>query len=239
MDAWKDPLLRVEEVLAPEGDLLFGTPDLVIRRPPPYRIIDYKTGAISDDTGDLKSSYRRQLLLYAHLERSMPDGGEAEIVEVRPLSGGPVSITVDWDEVAAVVDEARNLVEAFNEYRLEPEVLANPSMSSCGHCPFANSCAVMWNDPPEGLDSAQGIVTAVDQNARDTVSFTLEDVHGSTGVGTLRFLGFSKVQVPVLSNIRLGDEVRIVGFRICEGEVVSARPRGWVRAAVGPFESRS
>lgn len=238
MRDWSEPELRIEEELRPAGERLYGTPDLIVRRPLPYRVIDYKTGSVTDDSGALKAGYRQQLLIYAYLESKMPDGDEPELAVVVPLKGDRVEIVVEWPEVEKIVREAHRLIDVYNEQILEPLQLAAPSLDPCVHCQFATRCPAFWDrlDPDSPVSAFAGVITEIDGAASGATSLSIDVTAGSIAAGPLRLGNLRPDRHPAIANVQVGDHIRVVGLHLVDDEQRIARARGWTRVSVTPEE---
>lgn len=233
VSSWTGAELRIEEMLAPEGELLFGKPDLVVKSPPPYRIEDYKTGAIEED-GQLKDAYRRQLLLYAYLESRMPDCSWPQLAVAVPLSGAPIEIPVTPEAALELADEAATLVASFNSHLEDPLSLARPGVSACGRCPHAARCSAIWPVPEDGFDDLgiiEATVQSIDRVHNGTLSLGVEIEGGTIQVGAAHFYRLSPARIPVVDHLRCGQRIRVVGVS-ADPDGRSIRPMGWTRAAI-------
>ena len=236
---WRDADIRVEEFLSSEEDRLFGKPDLIVRSPQPHRIIDYKTGIVTEgDEGDLKSSYRRQLLLYAQLERRATPGDLPTELAVVPLKGESISFQVDWIEVEAAVADAAALIDSYNAERAEPLSLAKPSPKSCGSCQYAAGCPALWDAVHEtwapDIIAVGGTLTEAISAADGSVTLRLLVREGSLPPGEVVIKRISIATSPDVSHARIGQVVRLVGGRLAEGEEGTVWPSTWSRIALEP-----
>jgi hypothetical protein len=229
---WAGGDARVEEFLAPDDDILFGRPDLIVRSPAPYRVIDYKTGVI-DDAGTLKGSYRRQLLTYAYLENKV-SGGRPSIAIAVPLKGDAISFEIDWDEVSVVADDAHWLVDRFNKLRTTPTLLATPSEAACGACPHAARCDVFWDalDQFPNLVAIAGTVTKVVRTHGNTATLTISARQATLGCDTVHLQRLSLLRFPQLSGVDQGSPIKVVGGRRV-GDTGTVMPTLTTRVTVG------
>lgn len=233
---WHDADIRVEEFLSSEEDRLFGKPDLIVRSPLPHRIIDYKTGGVTEGAeGDLKSSYRRQLLLYAQLERRATPGDLPTHLAVVPLRGEPIDFQVDWAEVEAAVADAAHLIDWYNAERADPLSLARPSPRTCGSCQFAAGCPAMWDAVGEGwaaeLVAVGGTLIDVIIATDGSVTLRLSTHMGTLAGGDVLIKRLPVATSPELQHAQVGQQVRFVGGRIPEGEEGTIWPSSWSRIA--------
>ncbi len=123
-----------------------GRADAVYQSEQGVEIIDYKTGNIydEDESGDshLKTSYRRQLLLYAamyHAETGQwPFRGH-----IVPLVGQQVTIEIDPVAANNEASTALSLLKQFNKSVSEGDSLLSltqPSEQSCRYCTYKTIC---------------------------------------------------------------------------------------------------
>lgn len=233
---WTDADVHAEEFLSSDVDRLFGKPDLIVRLPLPHRIIDYKTGVVTEgDQASLKGSYRRQLLLYAQLERrATPDNPPTHLAVV-PLKGDILEFIVDWEEVDAEVVEAGALMDRYNANLARPLELANPSPSTCGSCQHAAICPAFWlaadsSWGPEVIAIA-GKLQAVMEATDGTVTLEVAASDGTLGQGEFVIKRLPTTTNPGLRSAEVGQLVRLVGGRP-GGDPRTILPSAWSRIAI-------
>lgn len=131
----------VEKELSSRDGLLFGRPDYVDAQA--REIVDYKTGASSDDASVMSPAEARQLRLYVHLafenELAVSRG-----VIVRP-GGQRAEAEVTQSQAEAEGAQARELLAQFNQIAGRPfEAVANPSAETCKFCSCIPFCEPFW-----------------------------------------------------------------------------------------------
>jgi hypothetical protein len=230
--SWADAEILVEQRLTSADGRIYGIPDLVVRRPPPHRIADFKTGGVLDDEGVIHQRYRRQILIYAHLEAqasgSLPTQGV-----VRPLRGNPIAFEISSHAVLAEVDNALTAMRRFNSSVAEPEQLARPSTTTCRTCPHTGRCEPFWRmiaaAAPSELGAVGGVVTAV--HSTDSQGFAIHVMahEGNAGSAEVAVRGIPAPLAPWLASIPPGEHVRIVGLAAIGGTAASFAPRGMLR----------
>lgn len=181
--------VRVEQSQEAASGRIRGRAD-VIRRSPVHEIEDYKSGALyEEDTGELKPSYKTQMLLYAVLEHA--DTGQWPVrASLIPLVGEPAAIEVVPAEAEA---EAGAALSALNSYNgsvssVSPEELARPSPDHCRFCEYAVSCPAFWSTVSEdwrdgAFVAAAGYLRGRESAQRGAIALHVEVVGGSVENG--------------------------------------------------------
>lgn len=200
---------------------LVGQPDLVEGN----TIVDYKSGAIFDDTVDgpsIKAGYARQLRIYGFLVGTSLGKWPTRGV-LLPMLGAKAEIELTRDECRAEAENAVNLLDITNR-RLatarEPSQLASPSADACGRCPYRIMCSAYWDSvsPAFAADKRYG-------DAEGVMLADAERVHGG-GAYALRIsvergsvASGANVVSPLASSVHenaelchLGTRVRIIGL---------------------------
>jgi len=118
-----------------------------VRPADPPMIVDLKTGMLLNSEDELKEIYRRQVLFYARIwSQTNWDNGPVEAV-VEGLDGRSSHVSYDASEARRLLEEsvqsiligyasvqrAANHFEALN-------LLAQPTLLACKHCPYRTSC---------------------------------------------------------------------------------------------------
>ncbi|MDR3326950.1 MAG: PD-(D/E)XK nuclease family protein [Prevotellaceae bacterium] len=128
--------------------LIGGKIDLVIENGNDVEIVDFKTGAITqdclDDEGDIyldvKAEYKEQLLLYAYLyfENTSQFPTRLSLVD---LAKQKFSVEFSQEECKAVFDEAKNLLKTTNDRVTTKTFSANPKEENCKYCLYRPACS--------------------------------------------------------------------------------------------------
>ena len=153
------------------GGRLAGRVDLVRRTSAGIELIDYKSGLVIEqgeaEGADhrVRESYARQVLLYAALVHEN-EGRWPIKVTVESLIQGPHEVTVTPDRAEGAVDEALDLLDAYNREATARAVHGQPDPSTCSWCDFKAVC-------PDFLETAEDSWTG----PSTTVIGTLRTVH--------------------------------------------------------------
>jgi PD-(D/E)XK nuclease superfamily len=168
------------------GGKLRGRAD-VIRRGAEPEIQDYKTGAVLDSQdGDIKRSYRVQMLLYAVLEHE--DNGVWPLrATLIPLEGQPVSIDIDPHEARHAAESCMRALDQYNAAVLDGRPVADlgaASPQSCRFCPYAVRCPAFWDAidrtwAEDGIRAIAGRLLACEMAELGTLAFKVEAQRGA------------------------------------------------------------
>lgn len=131
-----------------QDKLIGGKVDLIIEKRDNIEIIDFKTGAITqdclDDEGetysDIKIEYKEQLKLYAYLyfENTNKFPTDLSLVD---LAKQKFSIEFSEEECKAVFDEAKTLLRSTNDCINTKVFPANPNEENCKYCLNRPACS--------------------------------------------------------------------------------------------------
>lgn len=136
-----------EKWLESNDKLIAGKIDLMIESGEESEIIDFKTGAITqdilDDAGEIfsevKEEYKEQLKLYAYLyfENTGKFPTSLSLVD---LAKQKFSISFSQPECNSIFDEAKKLLHVTNESISNGTFTANPSEANCKYCLYRPAC---------------------------------------------------------------------------------------------------
>jgi RecB family exonuclease len=206
---------------------LRGKVDLIIDSEKLHAVVDYKTGPVMDDAGDVLEDYATQLQLYAVLEHERSGRWPGRGMLLR-FGGAPVHVGLDPFECEQAATGAVEALAAYNELagRVPP---ASPSERVCDLCAFAPSCPAFWEAVSHGWSgrgAVRGIVQWVEASAAGGLTVALAGVHGTLdGDVVLRRLP-DDWDHPA---IRVGAELAIRGVRgDADGRLVPDRSARWV-----------
>lgn len=128
--------------------LIAGKIDLVIEKGQEREIIDFKSGAITqdvlDDTGEMfsevKEEYKGQLKLYAYLyfENTGRFPTELSLVD---LAKQKLSISFSQSECNSIFEEAKKLLDITNQSISNGKFAANPTEGNCKYCLYRPACS--------------------------------------------------------------------------------------------------
>jgi CRISPR/Cas system-associated exonuclease Cas4 (RecB family) len=208
-EAGADADVLCEEELEALGARLHGVVDLIINASESHLVVDYKTGAALEESGEADPKYLRQLQLYAVLERERSDSWPSRALLV-PFGGSPLEVEVDPEECSALgKDLVRRLEEWNDAVGSVPE--ARPSPDNCRFCSYAGRCEALWSDIDEAwsdqLIAVAGVVAWAQTSAAGGVTAQLHSSDGS------RIGGVIVQQLPAEPPLAAGDVIRLVGLR--------------------------
>jgi len=125
-----------------------GKVDLVIENGNEIEIIDFKTGAITqdclDDEGeiysDVKNEYKEQLKLYAYLyfENTNKFPTDLSLVD---LAKQKFPVEFSEQECKSLFDEAKTLLKSTNDSIKTKSFSANPKQENCKYCLYRPACS--------------------------------------------------------------------------------------------------
>lgn len=122
---------------------LIGKIDRVESRTGKIRIIDYKTGKVTDDNGNIKEEYETQLNLYAHMYQE-EKGVKVDELQIIDINGTRYQVNI-WDSVrlAATLSDITALINLMNNTSGDKSSLACPS-DKCALCSGKMICNAYW-----------------------------------------------------------------------------------------------
>lgn len=128
--------------------LIGGKVDLVIENGNEIEIIDFKTGAITQDCldyegeiySDIKNEYKEQLKLYAYLyfENTNKFPTDLSLVD---LAKQKFSVEFTEEECKSLFDEAKSLLKSTNDSIKTKSFSANPKQENCKYCLYRPACS--------------------------------------------------------------------------------------------------
>jgi CRISPR/Cas system-associated exonuclease Cas4 (RecB family) len=174
--------------------LLAGKIDLVVEAGNETEIIDFKTGAITedvlDDAGEIfsevKEEYKEQLKLYAYLYFENT-GKFPDSLILLDLAKKRFTIPFSHDECAYIYTEAKSLLIKVNDSINTQTFMADPTESNCRYCLYRPACSFFHGKLPSGLpvNDAIGLVTDVKRYLNGNVSVFLENGNQKVSVTSL------------------------------------------------------
>lgn len=214
--------VRIEARLEAPGEALYGYPDLIVREPGPYRVVDYKSGVVTSpadddqEEEDLNPGYRRQVLLYAYLESLQKDGGRPVEGHVVPLAGDSIRFDITWPEVQALAAEVHRLIETAAKSVAVAD-LARPSADSCRFCTYAARCPAFHAslNPALNLGSIAIIGSVLcawaDTSGRLTMDLAVEQ--GTVTASRVKVERIDPNRFPGAALVEPGSRVCCIGLR--------------------------
>lgn len=210
-----------EQQLSGAAGKITGRPDAICGD----CIIDFKTGAIyeEENTDFLKSSYVRQIRLYAFLVGEALGRWPRKGV-ILPMIGPQVEIQLDPAECKEEANIALAMLDGYNSLLTRARdisELAVPSPSACHWCSYQLLCPSFWTTVgPEwsnelGTAVVEGISPSLPQKVYggSAISLSLNAQKGTTEPG---FVTLTPLQIdihPSAARIQPDDIVRIVGLK--------------------------
>ncbi len=219
--------IREKFITSPDA-LIRGKVDLVVERADGWHLIDYKSGAVSEDDSSgahqLKESYELQLLMYAALLK------EAEGIEIKSaclstLDGKEHYLSVDLGKAERVAAEARRLLLEFNQLvedsSGEPQSLAKPLPTSreemvfgCSACLFRPQCKAYISVEKESGDGnfwprdVIGVVAEIKQSSDRYLVSVIQKVGDVESQKVVNLSGASG-RHPSLEGLQVGMRIGI------------------------------
>ncbi len=131
-----------------QDKLIGGKVDLVIENGYKIEILDFKTGAITEDClddegeiySDVKNEYKEQLKLYAYLyfENTSKFPTDLSVVD---LAKQKFSVEFSELECKNIFEEAKSLLKSTNESIVTKSFSANPKQDNCKYCLYRPACS--------------------------------------------------------------------------------------------------
>jgi CRISPR/Cas system-associated exonuclease Cas4 (RecB family) len=176
-----------------------GKIDLILENRDNTEIVDFKTGAISeevlDDDGekcfDLKEEYKDQLKLYGYIYFECT-GRFPTRLSVIDLTRQRYSIDFSKDECQRCFDEAKALLKSVNDSVDTGNFSANPTVENCKYCLYRPACAFYRPSISEqgSYNDLEGILEKVSiyQNGNITASMLVNGFNATiTGFATASY----------------------------------------------------
>lgn len=161
-----------------------GKIDLVIEAGQEAEIIDFKTGAITqdvlDDAGEIfsevKEEYKEQLKLYAYLYFESTDKFPTELSLV-DLAKQKFSVTFSQSECNSIFEEAKKLLDTTNVSISTGTFAANPTEANCKFCLYRPACSYYLKliETDYSFNDVSGSVNNVVRYQNGNVSVFLEN----------------------------------------------------------------
>ncbi len=199
------PLTETE--LVDESIKLKGIPDRVTFVDNGFYVFDIKTGHAVEK---ISTSYRRQLLLYAHLVAKHTGLEPLAVALIR--AGGDVI----WEEITTAdindcVADVTKYIEKYSKVaKVDPLSLATPSPDTCRFCDYKAICKAFWEDQDPEWEEHRGVVGEVIEVV-DESTFRVQQIWPQTDEG--RKIGVSNVRFPAA----VGDHLSIVDGYLRDG----------------------
>jgi hypothetical protein len=192
--------------------------------------VDFKTGAIRDQSGTVRREYLRQLLLYAYLEHEMTGLWPSNVYLI-PLEGSEAELSVDPQQSEQVALEARDALAAYNA-AVPGAQPANPSEIECRYCPYATRCEAFWARSATWTDltSVRGRIIRVARGQVPAVTIEVEVPNDAPPGESVIIRSIGIYEHPAVDQAAVGLSASAVGL-------IEEANRGTFRiAAWGRFE---
>ncbi|QQS51080.1 MAG: PD-(D/E)XK nuclease family protein [Bacteroidota bacterium] len=141
-------IFLTEKWFESQDNLIGGKIDLIIENENEVEIIDFKTGAIKqeslDDEGEIisevKNEYKEQLKLYAYLffENTNIFPSSLSLVD---LAKQKFPVEFSEEDCKAIFEEAKNLLKATNDSISTKTFSATPNEQNCKYCLYRPACS--------------------------------------------------------------------------------------------------
>jgi CRISPR/Cas system-associated exonuclease Cas4 (RecB family) len=137
-----------EKWLESKDKLIGGKVDLVVENGNKIELIDFKTGAITqdclDDGGevysDVKNEYKEQLKLYAYLYFENTNKFPTDL-SVFDLAKHKFSVEFSKEVCKMLFEEAKNLLKSTNDCIKTETFSAYPKVENCKYCLYRPACS--------------------------------------------------------------------------------------------------
>lgn len=221
---WEHP--RYEIPVSTPDNKVYGRIDAIRPGTEGPVLQDYKSGAVFDGAGDIRSEYSTQLKLYAAAFAGTT-GRWPSRLEIVPLSGPPLEVPFTRAECEALLSEAYALLHDINaEVERDAPVaerherLAKPGPEACTFCPYRPTCHSYYHarekQPneawPRDIDGTIGEQRVLG-NGRTLITLLSGDK-----IVRVRGLSSDPDRHPALAHIRPGEAIAIFGLRRGGGE---------------------
>lgn len=208
--------LHSEKWFESQDKLIGGKIDLIIENGNDIEIIDFKTGAITEDClddegevySDVKSEYKEQLKLYAYLyfENTNKFPTDLSLVD---LAKQKFSVELSEEECKAVFDDAKNLLKTTNDCVKTKSFLAVPTEENCKYCLYRPACSFFHKqlETDFSFNDVFGEIKEVKKFQNGNVSVSLQN-----GNKTLTIKNFSSENFGELNKYK-GKQIKIYNIR--------------------------
>lgn len=183
-DVVSDVSFQSEKWFESKDKFIGGKIDLVIEHDAEVEIIDFKTGAITEDKLDddgevfteVKYAYQEQLKLYAYLYFETM-GKFPKRLSIVDVAKQKFSIDFSQQECGELFEEAKELLIATNDSIANGEYNAKPSETNCRYCLYRPTCTFFLQHLEQGAEynDVSGLVKNVIRYHNGNVSIDIEN----------------------------------------------------------------
>lgn len=163
--------------------LIGGKIDLVIEAEQEIEILDFKTGAITQDildddgevSSEVKAEYKEQLKLYAYLYFENTGKFPTQLILV-DLTKQKFTVDFSVNECNAIFEEAKLLLSSTNNCIEKETFTANPTEANCKYCLYRPACSFYLKhiETVNSFNDVSGSVQNVVKFQNGNVSLYLE-----------------------------------------------------------------
>ena len=196
--------------------LIAGKIDLVIEAGEEIEIIDFKTGAITQDAlndagetfSEVKEEYTEQLKLYAYLYYENTGRFPAAFSLV-DLAKQKFSVSFSQSECNSIFAEAKKLLHSTNESIGKGTFAAKPTEANCKYCLYRPACIFFLKklETDYSFNDVSGLVRNVVKYQNGNVSVFLE-----SGERLITVTSFAAANLEELNNSR-NKQISIYNLR--------------------------
>lgn len=142
---------------------LRGVADKIVLINDAVSIVDYKSGHVIDDEGNVKKEYKIQLFLYAAMCEYLRIGKCIDRLSLVDIDGVVYYIDYDKAEINELCEEVKVAISKLNQTILTRRFddVAKPDISTCCNCSCRHICKYMKDDDANYFHSLSGIVTDI------------------------------------------------------------------------------
>jgi CRISPR/Cas system-associated exonuclease Cas4 (RecB family) len=182
---------RSEQWFESKDQLVGGKVDLVIEKGEETEIIDFKTGAITqdklDDSGEtfseIKKEYQEQLKLYAYLFFDNTGKFPARLCLV-DLAKQKFTVEFTQNECEKVFEQAKELLKETNKSIKTANFNATPNEENCKYCLYRPACSYYLNylTTNNPINDVCGIIRSVTRYQNGNVTVMIEQGNNKISV---------------------------------------------------------
>ena len=204
--------------------LLKGSIDRIRPTGDGYEIVDYKTGEIYDDTGEIKQDYKQQLNLYAYMlsEKEKVDISGLVIID---RFGNEIHVPFEKNRKEEVFSEVKQIIKKINDAvnTDSADALCRPSAENCNFCSCQHLCKNRIVSPDSPFHIIEGTVSQVLNN--DQITITVDGL-GDVVIAKLGILGIDNLSISVGKRLVFVNILQIIEgkqYNRCDKTVIYER----------------
>lgn len=180
-------ITKLNEHFLKIDNLLKGSIDRIRPVPGGFEIIDYKTGKVYSDSGEIKQEYVAQLNLYAYMLSEKENVNISGLVIIDRL-GNEISVPYYASQKASVLNSVRQQIHFINDAitTKNAEQLCKPTPDNCNFCVCQHLCHKRNVSADVPFHIIEGKVSRVWNN--DQISLHVDNI-GEITIAKLSALG--------------------------------------------------